>query len=58
MHADLNPRIAVDAAQRNAMHSGSLEPTQRGAARSAKTQSPSRRGLVPSQLIFAVEPRE
>src|SRR5262245_38874899 len=50
VHPDLDARIAVDAAQRDAVHLAVVRSAKRRAARAAEAQPPARRGLVARQL--------
>ena len=56
MHANLNARIVVYTTQGDTVHSSLMNATNRGAARSAKAEAPSRSGLVPCQLLFTFGP--
>jgi hypothetical protein len=56
MHLDLNARIAVNCTESNSMYFVLVGPTEGSPTGPAEAQSPSRRGLIPSQVIFPTDP--
>jgi len=58
VHFDLNARIAVDCAEGNPMYLALVHPTECGPAGTAEVQTPSRRRLVLTQVLFSTDPGE
>jgi hypothetical protein len=58
VHLDLNARIAVNCTESDSMYFALVRPTERGTAGLAEAQTPSRSGLILSQIVFPTDPRE
>jgi len=58
VHADLHARIAIDAAQRDAVHHSFMSPAQRRATDAAETEPPPRSRLVSCQFVLTLDPPE
>src|SRR5882757_733704 len=58
VHLDLNARIAVNCTESDSMYVSLVHPAERGAAGLAEAQTPSRSGLILSQIVFPAGPRE
>src|SRR6266700_7816863 len=58
VHLDLNARIAFNCTESDSMYLSLVHPAERGAAGLAEAQTPSRSGLILSQVVFPIGPRE
>lgn len=58
VHLDLNARIAVNCTESDSMYFALVRPAERGTAGLAEAQTPSRCGLILSQIVFPTDPRE